>query len=238
MTALPAATPALPDDEGALLRRAAAGEAAACEPLMRRHNRRLYRLARATLRDDVEAEDALQDAYLAAFRGLRAFRGDSSLFTWLARLVLNACRDRQRRCARRDNIIPIVSLDRDDPAGEPPGDTDRVPRPEQLLLRAEVRALLERRLDALPEALRTVFMLRCVEELSVEETARCLSIPEATVRTRQFRARARLREALAEAFDQAERDLFGFEGGRCDRVVRAVLARLADTHGVPSAPAP
>ena len=98
--------------------------------------------------------------------------------------------------------------------------------PDRALGRSQLRSLLERRLDALPEAFRTVFMLRCVEDLSVEETAQCLNIPEATVRSRHFRARSLLRESLAQDIDVAERDLFGFDGARCDRIVSQVLARL------------
>jgi RNA polymerase sigma-70 factor (ECF subfamily) len=90
-----------------------------------------------------------------------------------------------------------------------------------------MRNLLERKLDELPEAFRTVFVLRCVEEMSVEETAQCLDIPEATVRSRQFRARSLLRESLAREIDLAERDVFEFGGPRCDRIVAAVLSRLA-----------
>src|SRR3954463_1790406 len=97
------------DSDAALARRIAAGDRAAFEVLMRRHNRRLYRLARATLRDDAEAEDALQDAYLPAYRSRRPLRGDAALSTWLSRLVLNECYGRLRRHARRENVVPIVS---------------------------------------------------------------------------------------------------------------------------------
>lgn len=194
---------------------------------MRRHNRRLYRIARATLRDDAEAEDALQDAYIQAYRSIAQYRGEARLFTWLARLVLNECFARLRRTVRRQNVIPIVDaadwieqgdlmLTKDDDA------------PEQACARAQVRALLEQKLDELPEAFRVVFVLRAVEELSVEEVADCLGIPEATVRTRHFRARSLLREALAQAFDLAERDVFEFGGSRCDRIVSKVRSRIED----------
>lgn len=220
----PAALP--PPDDAALARRVLAGERDAFELLMRRHNRRLYRLARAMLRDAAEAEDALQDAYLAAYQSLAGFRGEASLGTWLSRVVANQCLARLRRQARRANILPMV------PLGEPEEQeraamTDASPEtPEHALGRTELRALLERKLDALPEAFRTVFVMRCVEELSVEETALCLGIPEATVRTRQFRARGLLREALAQEIDLAERDVFSFDGARCDRIVSEVLGRL------------
>jgi RNA polymerase sigma-70 factor (ECF subfamily) len=157
---------------------------------------------------------------------MAGFRGEASLSTWLSRLVVNQCLARLRRQARRNNIVPMVAMPED---GE---QEDRLmPRednatPERALLRAELRAVLERRLDALPEAFRTVFVLRCVEELSVEETAQVLDIPEATVRTRHFRARALLREALAQDIDLAEREVFSFDGARCDRIVARVLGQL------------
>jgi RNA polymerase sigma factor (sigma-70 family) len=214
------------DDDATLARRIAAGDARAFEPLMRRHNRRLYNLARATLRDDAEAEDALQEAYLSAYRSIGQFRGDAALSTWLSRLVLNECLARLRRHARRQNVIPMA-------ASTPQTDIERdavaspaEDAPDKALARAEMRALLERKLDELPEAFRTVFVLRAVEDMSVEETAQCLGIPEATVRTRHFRARSLLRESLAQEIDLAERDVFEFGGAHCDRVVAAVLRRL------------
>ncbi|AKJ26868.1 RNA polymerase sigma factor [Caldimonas brevitalea] len=193
---------------------------------MRRHNRRLYRLARATLHDAAEAEDALQEAYLSAYRSIAAFRGQSSVSTWLSRLVLNECLGRLRKQSRRDQIVHIVSSD-----GEPEVEPHLVSRtstelPNEALARAELRALLERKLDELPQAFRTVFMLRGVEEMSVEETAQALDIPEATVRSRYFRARSLLREALAQEIDLAEQDVFSFAGARCDRIVTAVLGRV------------
>jgi RNA polymerase sigma-70 factor (ECF subfamily) len=225
------AAAAPPEDETALVRRIVAGDLAAFERLMRANNRRLYRLARATLRDDAEAEDALQEAYIAAHRALANFRGESALSTWLSRLVSNECLGRLRKKARRDNIFPIVALDAEaDP--EAAMDDARQPEPpDRALVRAQVRELLERRLDDLPQAFRSVFVLRAVEELSVEETAQVLGIPEATVRSRHFRARSLLREALAQEFDLAERDLYEFGGTHCDRVVAAVLERLRGPAG-------
>jgi RNA polymerase sigma-70 factor (ECF subfamily) len=223
-TAIESPVPARSDDDAALVRRVVAGEAAAFEALMRRHNRRLYRLARATLRNDADAEDALQEAYLLAFRKLDRFRGESTLATWLSRLVLNECIGRLRRSARRDNVVPMVAA---------PADTEldtmaisATEAPDDAAQRGEMRTLLERKLDALPQDFRTVFVLRSVEELSVEETAALLGLPGATVRSRHFRARSLLRESLAQDIDLAERDLFSFGGAHCDRVVARVLARL------------
>src|SRR6185312_15433442 len=176
-SAIASASAPVPQPDDALAYLAATGDRAAFEQLMRRHNRRLFRLARATLRDDAEAEDALQEAYLAAYRALGRFRGDASVATWLARLVLNECLSRRRRRFRRDNIVQIRGED-DMPREEACAQDARGPDgPDDDLARAELRALIERRLDELPEPFRLVFVLRCVEDLSVEETARCLDIP-------------------------------------------------------------
>lgn len=221
LTALVSPTSAPAHDDLELARRIGAGDRVSFELLMRRHNRRLYRLARAALRDDAEAEDALQEAYLSAYRSIASFRGDAKLSTWLSRMVLNECLARLRKQARRHNVIPMVASDEVDTM---PCDDSH--SPDKALVRTEMRALLERKLDALPEDFRTVFVLRAVEELSVEETADCLDIPEATVRSRHFRARGLLRESLARDIDIAERDLFDFGGAHCDRIVAAVVSRL------------
>lgn len=219
-----------PADDGVLVRRIVAGDGAAFELLMRRHNQRLYRLARSMLRNAADAEDALQEAYLSAFKAMAGFRGDSSMATWLSRLVVNECLARMRRQARRDNILRIVSTDEEVEEESPALPHSDIEGPDGALARAELRVLLESRLDELPEAFRTVFVLRCVEELSVEETAECLDIPEATVRTRHFRARSMLRESIAQDLDLAERDVFSFDGLRCDRIVAGVLTRLHESR--------
>jgi RNA polymerase sigma-70 factor (ECF subfamily) len=221
MSAQPAAVPqGVTDLE--LAARVASGDGAAFELLMRRHNRRLYRIARSVLRDAADAEDALQEAYIGAYRAIGSFRGEASLATWLSKLVLNHCLARKRKAQRRDNIVSIVPEDDDAPAEE---GVD-IETPDRALVRTELRELLERKVEALPEAFRTVFMMRCVEELTVEETAALLDIPEATVRTRHFRARSLLRESLAQEVDLAEQDLFGFDGERCDRIVTRVLGAV------------
>jgi RNA polymerase sigma factor (sigma-70 family) len=231
MTALAAlASPPAEDEDLALAHRIAAGEQTAFELMMRRHNRRLYRLARATLRNDADAEDALQEAYLAAYRNMAAFRGESTLFTWLTRLLLNECYGRLRKHSRREALFPVA----DDIEKEVDAMTinDFNP-PYHAAARAELRSLLEARLDALPVSFRTVFVLRSVEELSVEETAHCLGIPEATVRSRHFRANALLREALSRDVGVVEKSLFEFDGDDCDRVVARTLARLGGKASVP-----
>jgi RNA polymerase sigma factor (sigma-70 family) len=212
------------NDELPLVDRVAAGDRSAFELLMRRHNRRLYRLARATLRDEAEAQDAMQEAYLCAYRTIAQFRGDAALSTWLSRLVLNECLGRLRRSARRQNVIPMVSSNTDVNTDTMIADTAELP--DGAVERVQMRAVLERKVDELPESFRVVFVLRSVEELSVEETAQCLDIPEATVRSRHFRAKSLLRESLARELDLAERDLFEFGGSHCDAIILNVFARL------------
>jgi len=220
------------EDDRALVARIVGGDSAAFEVVMRRHNSALFRTARAILRDDAEAEDALQDAYLAAYRNLAAFRGDARLSTWLTRIVINQALGRLR-ARRRDNVVELhddVVAIADQAAGETMNEAPAA-SPESETMRGQLRRLLERRIDALPLAFRTAFMLREVEEMPVDEVAECLAIPATTVRTRVFRARAMLRAALAEELDLATGEVFGFAGSRCDRIVAAVLARLPDASG-------
>jgi RNA polymerase sigma-70 factor (ECF subfamily) len=213
-------------DDAGLVQRVQRGQQAAFGALMRRYNRRLYRTARAILKDDGGAEDALQEAYVAAYRHIDDFRGDAAFGTWLTRIVVNQSLQVLRRSRRERVVVPFGDADVDD-APEVPDDPEYTP--ESLMLRTEIRRLVERKIDELPEAYRTVFMLREVEDLTVEETAAALDIPAATVRSRLFRAKARLREALAQEMDVATQDVFGFDGERCDRIVRTVLARIAAT---------
>ena len=199
-------------------------DAAAFEQIMRRHNRMLFRTARAILRDDGEAEDALQEAYLQAYRALPGFRSEARLSTWLARIVANEALQRLRKRERRAQIVPLQPAD--ETALEELQVEDDNPGPEAAAHGGELRRVLEAQIDALPDLYRTVFMLRAVEELTVEETAAVLDIPDATVRTRFFRARSLLREALAQKIDLACEDAFAFAGERCDRVVAFVLDHL------------
>jgi RNA polymerase sigma-70 factor (ECF subfamily) len=204
-----------------LIERIRGGEVSALEVLMRRHNRALYRTARAILRDDAEAEDVVQEAYLRAYRALETFRGESKFSTWLVRITANEALMRRRRKGGIAVVVPMNSAALagdiwDEPMSDEPG-------PEKDALRSEMRRILEARIDALPDAYRAVFVLRALEELSVEETAAALVIPEATVRTRYFRARSLLRESLARDIDRSLEDAFGFAGARCDRIVSNVL---------------
>jgi len=213
------------EDELTLARRVANGDRGAFELLMRRYNRRLYRLARASLRDDSEAKDALQEAYLSAYRAIGSFRGDATLSTWLSRLVLNECGVRQRRSARRRDIIPLISSEAS--ATETENVADVAEGPDHAAARTQMRSILESKVGGLPEALRVVFVLRSVEELSVAETAETLGVTQETVRMRHFRAKGLLREALAREIDLAESDLYEFGGLHCDAVVASVLTKLS-----------
>ena len=202
-----------------VIARIQAGDMSAFEQLMRANNRKLYRTARAILRDDAEAEEAVQDAYLKAYRALGSFRGESKLSTWLVRIAANEALVRHRRNAR---AAPL-ELDPELPAAESAG-------PENGAQLSELRSVLEARIDALPDAYRAVFMLRGVEEFSVEETAAVLGIPEATVRTRFFRARGLLRASMASIAANMK-EVFAFAGMRCNRIVAWVLARTAGAGG-------
>lgn len=208
-----------------IARRIAGGDLAAFELLMRRCNQSMFRTARAILGNDADAEEAVQDAYLIAHRAIAAYRGQAKLSTWLVRIVANEALARRRKDQRRARVVPIRSgLEERDIDAEV--DMEVADGPPEHAGRAEMRRLLESRIDALPEEFRSVFVLRALEELSVDETAAALNITAATVRTRYFRARARLREALAEEIDVALGDAFAFAGARCDRMVANVLQRL------------
>lgn len=213
--------------DSVLASRTASGDEQAFEALMRRYNRKLFRVARSILKNDADAEDVLQEAYLRAYRRIGDFRGEAQFGTWLTRIVINQALMRLR-ADKRDRVV--VSFEQADP--ERPVDLgadladDKAESPPDAALRGEVRRMLERHIDHLPMAMRTVLVMRDVEDMSVQETADSLGIPAATVRTRLFRARALLRERLARAADTATMDVFGFDGARCDRLVGGVFARL------------
>lgn len=213
--------------DGELAQRIAAGDLDALQILMRRHNQTLYRTARSILKDDAEAEDAVQESYLLAYRAINKFRGDAKLATWLVRIVVNESIGRMRKRKRRAEVIEL-SGDSAQHGEDTEVNMNEVSpeQPEHAALRMETRRLLEAKIDQLPDAFRTVFVLRALEEMSVEEAATCLDIPEATVRTRYFRARGLLREALAREIDFSFESAFSFAGDRCDRIVAGVLERL------------
>ena len=197
------------------------GQTALFEVLMRRHNERLYRAARAILRDESEAEDVMQQAYVNAYAHLRQFDGRSAFATWLTRIAVNEAIGRARRRGRYQ------------PLGDDDGMNVRMvtpvsssPDPERQAFTVEMRAVLEAAVDALPDGYREVFMLREIEGLSTAETANCLDLNESVVKTRLLRARAALRQELFERVGAAAATSFSFLRPRCDRVVTAVLDRI------------
>jgi RNA polymerase sigma-70 factor, ECF subfamily len=220
---LPSVPPPLSDT--VLVQRIRAGEPQLFELVMRRHNTRLYRTVRSLLRDEAEAEDAMQDAYVHAFTHLDAFRAESQLSTWLTRIALNEALMRLRRRGRfLDLAAPPGSDEETSPMNEP---DSPLPSPEQEAQTGELRVLLEGAVDALPPASRAAFVLRDVEGLSTAEAAECLGITEESVRTRLHRARGLLREELYRRAGSGAGELFPFHAPRCDRVVAAVLSRIA-----------
>ena len=210
-----------------LVRVAREGSASALRLIVRRHNRRLYRVARAIVRDDTEAEDVLQEAYLSAFRNLAKFRADASLSTWLTRIVVNKAVDHLRR---EDVTVPLDTVDKTERLqaemiGMPHLDID----PERLAARSQVRDLLERAIDNLPASFRVVFVMRMVEQLSVKETASSLGIAEETVKTRLYRAKMLMRQQLQTKLASALTDTFPFQDPRCADFTNALLVRLAQS---------
>ena len=227
MNPAPAKTQDTRTPDATLAKCIAAGDHGAFVILMRRHNQALFRTARSILRDDAEAEDAVQEAYLQAYRAMGSFRAEAKLSTWLVRIVVNESLGRARRNRRRAEVIPMDgNAEGNAQAMEKIVSEDTSTQPERAAASAETRRLIEARIDELPEAFRTVFVMRALEEMSVEEVAASLDIPEATVRTRFFRAKSLLRTSLSREIDHAFDEAFAFAGDRCDRIVEGVLARL------------
>ena len=206
---------------------AAAGNATAFEAIVRRHNRLLFRTARGVVPDDAEAQDVVQETYLRAFTNLHAYRGESALGTWLARIAINVALSSQRRKGR---FVPLEAneptVDAADPEDAMPLHMPENEGPDAVAERGEVRALLQASIADLPVIYRSVFMLRAVEELSVEETAFCLGVSEDVVKTRFLRARAMLRDKLSQGIEHRASETFAFAGDRCDAVLAHVMAEL------------
>jgi len=214
-------------DDAQLVACVQAGEREAFAQIMQRCNQRLFRMVRAVIHDDAEAEDVVQEAYVHAYEKLAGYRSDASLATWLTRIALNEAYGRLRRRrstvdidqfdtlpAAMAQVIPFPGL----PSG---GD------PAEDAARAQLRRLLETAVDALPEPFRLVYVLRDIEGCSVAETAASLEIREETVKTRLHRARLQLREALQTRIAANAPDAFTFMGERCARITATVLVRIA-----------
>lgn len=212
-------------DEASLVAGAREGEEAAIRTLIRNNNQRLFRVARAVLRDDAEAEDVVQETYLRAFSRLESFEGRSAFSTWLTRIALNDALGRRRKRRPMDDIETIEVSGMTAELIPFPGAA--VPAsPETETGRAEMKALLEEVVDQLPEPFRLVLVLRDVEDLSTEQTARELSIKPETVKTRLHRARKLLRAALVERLAPSFSEIFPFDGQRCVDMAERVLGRL------------
>jgi len=208
-----------------VVRRVLYGETALYELLMRRHNQRLYRVARAILRDDAEAEDVMQDAYVRAYQNLASFQGRAKFVTWLTRIAVHEALTRSRRRLRFQALDPS-----DESNGEimqsPPSSTRS---PEQQAYDRELAAVLEKAVSSLSEDHRLVFVLRDVEGMTTEETAHCLNLTEENVKVRLHRARAGLRKRLYRVVGATASRCFQFHAVRCDRVVKNVFATLGIT---------
>jgi RNA polymerase sigma-70 factor (ECF subfamily) len=228
----PRTTLAIAPDDLSLAQRALAGEGNAFRVIMRRNNQRLYRLARAIVGNDSEAEDIVQETYVRAFAHLREFRGDASLSTWLSRIAINEALGRVRSARR------LADHFADHDAGvEKAAEAEVIPfplnadfDPERNVAQRQIVQLVEAAIDALPDDFRTVFIARVIEGLSIEETAELLGIVPETVKTRLHRARVLIRKQLDRQIGPVLLDAFPFAGRRCDRLVAAVEKRL----GIPA----
>jgi RNA polymerase sigma-70 factor (ECF subfamily) len=218
-----------PDDETELIARARRRDEAAIRAIVRANNRRLFRVARSILKDDSEAEDAVQEAYVRGFTRLAEFEGKSSLTTWLTRIVINEALGRLRK--RRVTVaLDDATQSRDAHAGG----SKVVPfplmssqlDPERAMAQSEIHRLLEKAIDALPDAFRTVLVARVIEEMSIEETADLFELRPETVKTRLHRARAMLRQNLEEKVGPLLTETFPFGGARCERMADRIIARL------------
>jgi RNA polymerase sigma-70 factor (ECF subfamily) len=210
------------DSDAEIIQQVLAGNTALFELLMRRYNERIYRAARSIVRDEQEAEDIMQQAYVNAFTHLRQFNGSAQFSTWLTRIAINEALARVRRRGRYE------AFDDDLSNVEPFMSTNPVQSPERQAFAGELRGLLEWAIDTLPDGMREVFVLRDVEGLSTAEVADSLEVSEDVVKTRLSRGRAALRRALLERTGASAPEAFRFYRPRCDRVVQQVLARIAD----------
>jgi RNA polymerase sigma-70 factor (ECF subfamily) len=205
--------------------RVLAGDTALYELLMRRHNQRLYRVARAILRDDAEAEDVMQDAYVRAYQKLGTFEVRAKFSTWLTRIAVH---EALARCQKRSRFQSL------DDSNSQHGDvmnaaTSSDRSPEQKSYDQELSGVLEKAVLSLPDEYRMVFVLRDVEGMSTEETAQSLNLTQENVKVRLHRAHAKLRKELYATVGATAAHCFQFHAVRCDRVVRGVFNTLGWT---------
>ncbi len=217
---LPPPSPEPGTSDEVLVERVLGGDVQTFELLMRRNNTRLYRAIRSLVRDQDEVEELMQQSYVLAYTRLQQFAGGARFSTWLLRIGVNEALQRLRRERRWPQVAPDAIEE------EPSMRTDATP--EQHLARAQLNHLLERLVDALPESQRSVFVLREIQQLSTSEVAEVLGLTVDNVKQRLSRAKALLRAALEQRTGESVAELYPFEAPRCDRVVSAVLGRLAD----------
>lgn len=221
--------PAAPNDslqhlsDQAIVQRASSGDEAAFELIMRRHNRTLFRAARGIVSDSAEAQDVVQEAYLRAFTRLDSFRAEAALGTWLTRIAVNAALDAMRSKGRIVYLEDQGATMETNPLTEPASPNET---PDALAQRGQLRGILESAITRLPPIYRSVFILRAVEELSVEDTADSLGVSTDVVKTRFLRARSLLRDTLGAQVEAHSTEAFGFAGAHCDAVVAHVLDEL------------
>jgi RNA polymerase sigma-70 factor (ECF subfamily) len=204
-----------------------AGDTGAYEIVLRRYNRRLFRVTRSILRDDDDAQDAMQEAYVRAFTHLGDYHTPGNFGAWLTRIAINEALMKKRRDQRLEHAA-ASDTDEDDIMMQTPAPGAGT---EDLAANGELRRLIETAVDRLPDNCRTVFVLRAIEQLSIEETAAHLDIPAATVKTKFHRARGLMQQALVDHIEAAGLAAFDFAGSRCDRMVAAVLARVPTAAG-------
>jgi RNA polymerase sigma-70 factor (ECF subfamily) len=216
----------LPDDQ--LVRRILAGESALFEILVHRHSQRVYRAARAILRDDEEAADVVQEAFVRAYRKIGQFAGRAKFSTWLIKIAVYEARARRRKSLSRA-VTPREPAD----ARESRNDPDTRLDPEKGVLVREVRALMEAAIEDLPDLYRAVFVLRMVEEMSTADTAEVLNLSQDAVKTRLRRARALLREKLRAAVGPLGGQAFLFAGDRCQRMWLEKIRPVITVLGTP-----
>jgi RNA polymerase sigma-70 factor (ECF subfamily) len=215
--------------DAVLVRRAMLGDAAAFELIIRRYNQRLYRLTRGILRNATEAEDAVQDTYLRAYERLADFIGPHGFASWIGRIAINEALGRVRKRGRVISLDEYVGTNQRNISSPIDSIGTAMPDPERLAASSELRHMLERAIDALPDDFRAVFILRAIEGMNVAETSDCLGIRPETVKTRFHRARRLLQDDLGAKFDALMPSTFSFGGGHCDRITTKVMALLAPT---------
>lgn len=216
--------------EAELVAHAREGHQHAFRLIMQRSNQRLFRIARGVVQDDAEAEDVLQEAYTRAFEHLDTFRGEASLFTWLASVTLNEARGRLRKRRRNVAVDEIEAAQQSGAQIVMLNSASVAENPESSATRSQMRLLIEHAVDELPEPFRIVFIMREMEECTTEETAAHLSIRPETVKTRLHRARRLLRKSLSERISSAVTEAFPFMGALCERLTSRVLQRLAPRY--------